>query len=176
MPVLIVTGPPGVGKTTVAGTLAARSDRSVHLEADAFFRFISSGYVEPWTPESREQNRTVMGIVADAAVAYAGAGYFTIVDGILIPGWFLEPLRDALLDRGHPVECVVLRAPLAACLSRVQQREGAPPVDASAIEQVWRSFANLGELERSALDVEGGDREEVAERIARRLPDGLLRA
>jgi tRNA uridine 5-carbamoylmethylation protein Kti12 len=52
MPVLIVTGPPGVGKTTAAGILAARSERSVHLEADAFFRFIRSGFVEPWTPES----------------------------------------------------------------------------------------------------------------------------
>jgi predicted kinase len=176
VPVLIVTGPPGVGKTTVAGILAARSDRSVHLEADAFFRFIRSGFVEPWTPESHEQNRTVMGIVAEAALAYAADGYFTIVDGILIPGWFLEPLRDALLDRGHPAECVVLRAPLEVCVSRVQRREGDPPIDAAAIEQIWRSFADLGEFEQSVLDVDGRDREEVAERIARRLPAGLLRA
>src|SRR4051812_977525 len=112
IPVLIVTGPPGAGKTTAAEIVAARSERSVHLEADAFFRFISSGYIEPWTPESREQNQTVMRIVAEAAIGYAADGYFTIVDGILIPGWFLEPLHDALLDRGQQVECVVLRAGL----------------------------------------------------------------
>jgi tRNA uridine 5-carbamoylmethylation protein Kti12 len=176
VPVLIATGPPGVGKTSAAGILAARSDRAVHLEADAFFRFISSGFVEPWTPEAHEQNTTVMRIVAEAAVGYAADGYFTIVEGILIPGWFLEPLRDFLLGRGHPVACAVLRAPLSVCISRVQQREGNPPIDAAAIEQLWRSFADLGDLEQSALDIDGRDSEEVAELLARRLPDGVLRA
>jgi adenylate kinase family enzyme len=73
-PVLILTGPPGVGKTTVAGILAARRQRAVHLEADRFFRFIAAGYVEPWKRESHQQNRLVMEIVAGAATAYAGAG------------------------------------------------------------------------------------------------------
>jgi hypothetical protein len=53
-----------------------------------FFHFIRSGYVEPWKPESHEQNRIVMGIVANAAATYAAAGYFTIVDGIIIPPGF----------------------------------------------------------------------------------------
>jgi tRNA uridine 5-carbamoylmethylation protein Kti12 len=42
--VLILAGPPGVGKTTVAELLAARSDRAVHLESDLFFRAIRTGY------------------------------------------------------------------------------------------------------------------------------------
>lgn len=113
-PILIVTGPPGVGKTTTAEVLAGRSTRSVHLEADTFFRFIGSGYVEPWKPESHEQNQIVMRIIAEAAAGYAAAGYFTIIDGIVIPGWFLEPLSDALRNAGHPVAYAVLRAPLSA--------------------------------------------------------------
>ncbi|HEY8809232.1 MAG TPA: ATP-binding protein [Solirubrobacterales bacterium] len=56
-PVLILTGPPGVGKTLAAGLLLAHIPRAVHLEADHFFRYIRSGYVEPWKPESDEQNR-----------------------------------------------------------------------------------------------------------------------
>lgn len=42
-PVLILTGPPGVGKSTTAAILCGRTERAVHLESDAFFRFISSG-------------------------------------------------------------------------------------------------------------------------------------
>jgi adenylate kinase family enzyme len=65
--VLIVPGAPGAGKTTVARLLAARSERAVHLESDAFFHFIRSGYVEPWKPEAHAQNTTVMRIVAATA-------------------------------------------------------------------------------------------------------------
>jgi DNA polymerase III delta prime subunit len=95
-PVLILTGPPGVGKTTAAALLAERFERSVHLESDAFFRFIHGGFIEPWKPESHDQNRLVMEVVAAAAAAYAAGGYLTIVAGIVIPRWFLAPLRDDL--------------------------------------------------------------------------------
>lgn len=173
-PVLIITGPPGVGKTTTAEVLTARSDRAVHLEADAFFRFIRSGHIEPWRPESHVQNQIVMRIVARAAAGYASAGYLTIVDGIVLPEWFFEPLRDALREAGHAVAYAVLRAPLEVCLARVQSREGAPPVDTGAIEQLWRGFADLGDLERNALEVEGRDPEEVTELLALRLSDGTL--
>lgn len=97
--VLILTGPPGAGKTTVAGLLAGVFKQSAHLEVEHFFEFIASGYVEPWKDESHDQNQLVMRIVADAAAGYATAGYATILDGIVIPGWFFEFLRDALRAR-----------------------------------------------------------------------------
>ncbi len=174
-PVLILTGPPGAGKTTSAAILAERSERAVHLEADVFFRFIRAGHVEPWKPESHKQNEVVMRIVAAAAAGYATAGYFTIVDGIVIPGWFFEPLRDALADAGHPVALAVLRAPLATCLERLQRREGDPPIDAGANARLWESFADLGDLETNGIDVDGMTSEKVADEIGRRLSDGLLR-
>lgn len=151
-PVLILTGAPGVGKTTAAALLATRFPRAVHIEADDFFRYIRSGYVEPWRRESNEQNRAVMGIVAEAAAGYAAAGYLTIVDGILMPGWFLEPARDALRDDGHAVALAILRAPLAACAERVREREVAG-VDPEAIERIWQGFAEAGEFEANVLEV-----------------------
>ena len=173
VPVLIVTGPPGVGKTTTARIVAERSARSVHLEVDTFFHFIRSGHVEPWTPESHEQNRVVMEIVAAAAAAYASAGYFTLVDGIVLPEWFLTPLSDVLHGAGHRVAYAVLREPVSVCAVRVQAREGDPTlVDTRVIEQIGRGFVDLGELERHALDLEGRSPEQVADLLTQQLLDG----
>ncbi len=146
----------------------------MHLEADEFFRFIRTDYVEPWRPESHDQNRVVMEIVAGAAAGYAAAGYLTIVDGIVLPAWFLEPLRGALAAAGHQVAYAVLRAPLSTCLIRVQDREGAPPVEATAIEQLWRSFTELDGLETNVLEVGDRSAEEVADMLERHLAGGLL--
>ncbi len=173
-PVLILTGPPGVGKTTTAAALVARFPRAVHLESDRFFSFIRTGHVEPWTPQSNEQNRIVMGIVAEAASRYAEAGYFTVIDGIVIPGWFLDPMRDALHAAGHQVALAVLRAPLSVCLARVQEREGAPSVEPGAIEQIWQSFANLGALEKNVIDVNNAGADDVPAALAQHLEAGHL--
>lgn len=174
IPVLIVTGAPGVGKTTTARILAERSDRAVHLESDLFFHFIRSGYVEPWKPESHDQNRVVMGIVAEAAAAYATAGYFTIVEGIVLPRWFLEPLGHALRDAGLAYAYAVLRAPLSVCAARVRSRTSQRLDDAGVVERLWHEFADLGGLEPHAVEVGGKSPDEAADVLAQGLRDGRL--
>lgn len=173
-PVLILTGPPGAGKSTVAAILAARSDSAVHLEADLFFSFIRSGYVEPWRPESHEQNGLVMRIVSEAAASYAAAGYFTIVDGIVIPRWYLDPLREVITAAGLAVAYAVLRPSLPICISRIDAREGGPLAEPAVIEQLWDEFAELGELERNVVEIDGERPEEAADAIDRLLGDGKL--
>lgn len=175
-PVLILTGPPGAGKTTVARVLAERSERTVHVESDRFFDFIRSGFVEPWRRESAEQNEVVMRIVAGAAAAYASAGYFTIIDGIVLPSFFFEPLRDSIRQAGHAVAYAVLRAPLDVCVARARSRDSQPLADPRVVERLWHDFADPGPLSAHAVDVGAEDPRAAADLIDARIRDGSLRA
>jgi hypothetical protein len=104
-----------------------------------------------------------MRIVAGAAAAYADAGYFTVVEGIVIPRWFLTPLREALEAAGHEVAYVVLHAPVDLCLSRRTE------IEADVVESVWRQFDDLGEYESHAIDVSEADPDAVVAEVT----DGL---
>ena len=146
----------------------------MHLGADYFFEFVEGGYVEPWRPESHEQNEIVMAAVAAAANAYAGAGYFTIVDGIVIPRWFLDPLRTRLEDAGHEVAYAILHAPLELCRERVEARGGEPLGPPEVVEQVWGEFAVLGEWEAHRIDIAGRDPQAVADELGSLLEAGEL--
>jgi predicted kinase len=172
---LILTGPPGVGKTTVAGILTRRDERAVHVEADRFFYFIRSGLVEPWDPASREQNETVMRTAAAAAASYAAAGYSTVLEGIVIPRWTLGIVREAFESAGVRPAYAVLRAPERVCVARVEEREGDPDLLApSVLARIGSEFDDLGEFEPHAIDVAGMDVAEAATAVSTRLADGTL--
>lgn len=173
-PILILTGAPGSGKTAVASLLATKAERTVHLESDYFFHFIESGYIEPWRAESHQQNRIVMRIVGDAAAGYAGAGYFTIIDGIISPGWFFEPMRDALRAAGFRVAIAILRPPLAVAVERATRRPASRLANPAVVEQIWRNFTELGSLERHVFDSGRHTAEETAELLWERLRSGAL--
>ena len=150
-PVLILTGPPGAGKTTTAPTRRRR-----RASSSSRVRLVLSLHPcrvrRALEADSDEQNTIVTRIVADAAAGHADAGYFTIIDGIISPRWFFEPLRDALQASGHDVAYAVLRAPLAVWVSRAASRDASRLIDPAVIEQLWRDFADLGALERHAID------------------------
>ncbi len=173
-PVLILTGPPGAGKTSSAAVLSQRFGPGVHLKSDFFFDFVTSEFVEPWRPESQRQNEVVMRTVGEAAASYARGGYFTVIDGIVIPRRFLGTVRGAIAAAGHGVAYAVLSAPLPVCLERVAGREGPGLMDAAVVEQLWDEFADLGEYGSHAVPAGTATAAEVADTLACRLVAGEL--
>ena len=178
-PIVIVTGTPGAGKTTVSARLAARSARGVHLEGDVFYRFVAH-LIAPVLPESKAQNATIIRAITRAAAAYAAGGYEVFVDGIVGP-WFLPLVAHELAPTGVAVEYVVLRLDPERAVERAGTRE-AYPGDAAMVRQMNEAFARVGNYEGHVLDVGNSSADEVAAEVDRRraargfcLDLGLLR-
>jgi predicted kinase len=161
--IVIVTGAPGTGKTTVASHLARGSPRGLHLPADLFFTFPAHP-ISPYRPAARDQNTAVMAALAHAAAAFASHGYEVFLDGIVVP-WFLPLLAREILSHGHGAEYVVLRAPLDTALRRVREREGDARLP--VVRQMHAAFAELGAFGGHAVDVGDLSTEDVAGAVRR---------
>jgi len=107
--VMIVTGLPAAGKTTVSRRLADAESKSAHVESGYFFGCTRSGFIPPLSQEdTHTQNAQVMDIIRDTVAGYAQAGYVVFRDGIAGP-WFLEPIASRLKGAGLRVHYLVLR-------------------------------------------------------------------
>jgi hypothetical protein len=129
----------------------------VHLETDCFWHFIATGYIEPWKPESQEQNTLVMEIIAEVARRYAKAGYFTVIDGIVGPRSFFEPLRAVLIASELRVCYAILRPPLPVAVERATLRRSTRLADRAVIEHLWRGFVDLEPSLEANVVIENGD-------------------
>ncbi|MEU8120904.1 AAA family ATPase [Spirillospora sp. NPDC049024] len=174
--VLILTGPPGAGKSTVAARVARRHLRAVHLHTDDFWHCIAAGAIPPYEPASHSQNETVMNVIAGAAFAYADGGFVTVVDGIVGP-WMLHHFREqARVRPSVPVHYAALRPHRDVTLARAQARTAPGAlVDRRPVLAMWDQFADLGELERHVLDTSDEDVAGTEARVAEALASGRLR-
>jgi predicted ABC-type ATPase len=134
---LVVTGPPGVGKSTVAALVADRLPRSVLIEGDAFFAFLRQGAIDPWLPESHAQNQVVVEATALATGRFA-LDYTTVFDGVIGP-WFVDAfLAGTGLDA---LDYVVLLPDVEVCVERVLTRLDHGFRDEAAARKMHDEFA-----------------------------------
>jgi len=160
--IVIVSGPPGAGKSTVCDALCERYDRTVHLETDDIYAWIRMGYVPPWREGSRSQNVVVSRAGARAAAAFARQHYGVFVDGVIGPAHlpvYIEELQSA----GVPVHFVVLLPPLEELLRRAGAREKR----IAASEDVLRRVRGMFEPQFAGItiDTAGMGAPETADRI-----------
>lgn len=162
---IVLTGPPGAGKSTVAGLVADRFEAAVLLPADEFWRYIRRGKVAPWLPEADRQNRVVVDVLGAAAAGYAGGGYQVVVEGIVGP-WFLDRFLATLRPADVEVHYVVLRPTEDVALSRATGRHGADLTDPEPVRHMYREFSTrLGHYERCVIDSSHHSPERTAQEV-----------
>lgn len=83
-PIFFLTGPPGVGKSTLAKALAQRFDKGVHIDIDHIRLSVVKGIALPapgiWTEEHTLQFNLAHIAAAHQACAYADKGFAVIAE------------------------------------------------------------------------------------------------
>lgn len=169
---LVITGPPGAGKSTVAGALAAAADHSVLVEGDAFFDFLARGRIDPWLAGSKEQNTIVTEAAAAAAGRFALGGYATVYDGVIGP-WFLATFAQA--TGLESLEYVILLPSVERCVKQVAERIGHGFTDEAATRKMHEEFAEAAIARRHILDEPFGSVDAVVDRVSAALGRGDLK-
>lgn len=159
---LVVSGPPGSGKSALAKVIAEQRGPSAVVEGDRFFAFLARDRVQPWLPESHEQNTVVVSAAAAAAGRFAAGGFFTVYDGVVGP-WFLDTFASA--TGLAELDYVVLMPSVETCVERVLTRQGHGFRDEAATRKMHDEFAGATVASRHVLTIGSETVAELVDRL-----------
>jgi adenylate kinase family enzyme len=153
---VIITGTPGAGKTTIAPLVAKRFSPSFVIDADFFWASIVNNFIEPWEPESHSQNQTMIRAALASAKRLLEGSYTVVLEGHIGP-WHLHLVREELANLDCPVSYVVLRPSLDVALARSVERKNDPrhagALDNEAtIRNLYGQYQRPSDYEQNVLD------------------------
>jgi chloramphenicol 3-O-phosphotransferase len=161
--VLILTGPPGAGKSTVADALAERYDRVAHIDVAALRNFVAPTGRGPSEIRDRLFDLGVRNACA-VALNFLSERIAVIIDDLVTTPEHLTGYVEGLKPARDAIHFVRLMPSLDVCQARnVERPEGrqAP----SRVETVWRQFEAAGAFAGTTIDSSELSAYETADRL-----------
>lgn len=142
----IITGPAGVGKSTVSKKIAESKDKSALIEGDEIYHQVVGGYIPAW---KQGNHLDVFWKVCISTIrTYLEAGYDVIFNYIVTP----TPLQQMKKEfKNYTIKFVVLLVDEITLLSRDKER----PEDCQMNERcitLLNSFKNNNYNKQNILD------------------------
>jgi predicted kinase len=167
MKIVVISGTPGSGKTSVSRLLSANDPHGVHLESDTFFRFLSHR-IDPSDPDAQVQNKTVVRAYIAAAMEYAAGGYTVYLDGVIGP-WLLPTITSTF----SRFDYVLLHTPLNEALSRVKARQTQPSASSGVVIRMHEQFSAIfTEFHNHVIETNGKSIRQIADEFLARSAEG----
>ena len=164
--VIVVTGPPGAGKSSVAEAICERFDRMMHIEVDHLRHCVKAGYRHPWLDEPQAVEQALLSVRNAVAIARESIAlrYAVVIEDI-VSGERVEEYRRAFDGMECNVHFVLLQPSLEIALAR----DAARSYHAKHLRGLHDDFAResaAGLLPGASIDSsEDGDAALTADRV-----------
>ena len=151
--ILLISGPPGAGKTSVAEAICERYDRMLRIEVDTLRHWVCAGYRHPWADDAQAAEQLALARRNACAIARESiaARYAVVIDDVAFAR-DLEEYREALRGTDAFVEAVTLLPDLETALAREGERSAAGSERVRELHARFVEEAEAGTLPGAVLD------------------------
>ncbi|MBP3256058.1 MAG: AAA family ATPase [Clostridia bacterium] len=155
----IITGPAGVGKSTISKKIAELKEKSVLIEGDEIYHQVVGGYIQAWKEGNHLE--TFWKVCINTIKIYLEDGYDVIFNYIISPK-DIEKIKEEL--KKYSIKFVVLLVDEKTLLARDKER----PRDCQMKERciiLLNNFKNKNYNENNIIDTSNLTINEVIEII-----------